>query len=210
MPVTIAIYEDNHNLRETISGFLNEYPEYQVVGAYVNGAGAFANTTSLLPDVAIVDIDMPEVDGIECTRQIKMANLSTQIIMHTVFEDDNKLFECLCAGANGYILKSATPDQLLDAINDVVKGGSPMSSVIARKVLDTFKQQSTATNAYNLSQREKEILDLLVKGYSYKMIASHSGIGFETVKTHLKNIYTKLHVTCGREAVAKAIKDRIV
>lgn len=207
----LAIYEDNHSLRETIVGFLSMYSQFSIVGNYPNGTEAVQNTLSAEPDIAIVDIDMPGTNGIECTRRIKQTRPQTQILIHTVFEDDNNLFDALCAGANGYILKSSSPEQLIQAIDDLNNGGAPMSPVIARKVIAAFnKPVVNKENPYKLSGREKEILEFLVKGYSYKMIAKECQISTETVKTHLKNIYAKLQVNCGTEAVAKAIKDQIV
>lgn len=207
----LAIYEDNHSLRETIVGFLSMYSQFNIVGNYPNGTEAVHNTVSTEPDIAIVDIDMPGTNGIECTRRIKQTRPQTQILIHTVFEDDNNLFDALCAGANGYILKSSSPEQLIQAIDDLHNGGAPMSPVIARKVIAAFNKPAVnKDNPYKLSSREKEILEFLVKGYSYKMIAKECQISTETVKTHLKNIYAKLQVNCGTEAVAKAIKDQIV
>jgi DNA-binding NarL/FixJ family response regulator len=166
----------------------------------------------LKPDVVIMDIDMPLVNGIDGTRLIKEILPEIQILIHTVFEDESKLFDCLCAGANGYILKKTSPEKFIDAIYEVLAGGSPMSPSIARKVFESFVNGNSKQIkiSYDLSKREKEILQLLVKGFSYKMIASECGISNDTVKTHLKNIYTKLHVNCGREAVAKALIDKII
>jgi DNA-binding NarL/FixJ family response regulator len=129
--------------------------------------------------------------------------------MYTVFEDDEKLFECLCAGANGYLLKKTPPAKLFDAIQEVLEGGAPMSPVIARKVLNTFQVKETS-NKYNLSPREIEVLQWLIKGYSIKIIAAEMNLAFDTVRSHLKNIYQKLHVNCGKEAIAKALSERIV
>ena len=129
--------------------------------------------------------------------------------MYTVFEDDEKLFECLCAGANGYLLKKTPPARLFDAIQEVLEGGAPMSPVIARKVLNTFQVKETS-NKYKLSPREIEVLQWLIKGYSIKIIAAEMNLAFDTVRSHLKNIYQKLHVNCGKEAIAKALSERIV
>jgi len=129
--------------------------------------------------------------------------------MYTVFEDDDKLFECLCAGANGYLLKKTAPAKLFDAIQEVLEGGAPMSPTIARKVLNSF-QTSKEANKYQLSPREIEVLQWLAKGYSIKLIAAEMFLAFDTVRSHLKNIYQKLHVNCGKEAIAKALSERIV
>ncbi|MEP6514358.1 MAG: response regulator transcription factor [Parafilimonas sp.] len=150
------------------------------------------------------------IHTIEGVRLIKETNPKTNIIMFTVFEDENKLFDCLAAGANGYILKNTPAPQLIQAIYEVCAGGAPMSPGIARKVLKSFEQKKNFSKDYHLSNREMQILELLVKGFSYKMIASECKIAMDTVRSHLKNIYTKLHVSCGKEAIAKALKDHIV
>jgi DNA-binding NarL/FixJ family response regulator len=149
------------------------------------------------------------VDGIAGLRIIKEKQPQTYIIMHTVFEDDERLFQCLCAGANGYILKNTSFVNLLEAIDNVLHGGAPLSPSIARKVLQSFQSTPAARLQYNLSERETEVLKYLVKGFSYKMIASACFISLDTVRGHIRNIYAKLHVNCGREAVAKALHDRI-
>ena len=152
---------------------------------------------------------MPGESGIKGVSLVKEARPQTAVIMYTVFEDDDKLFQCLCAGANGYLLKKTPPAQLFNAIQEVMEGGAPMSPIIARKVLNTF-QQKQYINQYNLSPRETEVLQLLIKGYSIKLIASELNIAFDTVRSHLKNIYQKLHVYCGKEAIAKALIEKIV
>ena len=161
------------------------------------------------PDVVIMDIDMPGKSGIDGVRMIKEARPETYVVMFTMFEDDDKLFRSLCAGANGYLLKKMSPDLLNEAIIEVMHGGAPMSPSIAKKVLHSF-QQPTKIIDYALSKREIEILQLLIEGYPNKQIASELFIAFDTVRTHLKNIYTKLHVNCGKEAIAKALKERII
>jgi DNA-binding NarL/FixJ family response regulator len=156
-----------------------------------------------------MDIDMPGKTGIDGVRMIKEARPETYVVMFTMFEDDDKLFRSLCAGANGYLLKKMSPDLLNEAIIEVMHGGAPMSPSIAKKVLHSF-QQSTKIIDYALSKREIEILQLLIEGYPTKQIASELFIAFDTVRTHLKNIYTKLHVNCGKEAISKALRERII
>ena len=155
-----------------------------------------------------MDIDLPGESGIKGVMKIKESYPNTAIIMYTVFEDDEKLFQCLCAGANGYLLKKTAPAKLIDAIKEVIEGGAPMSPSIAKKVLSSFQQGKS--NKYFLSAREIETLQLLIKGYSAKMIAAELKISFDTARYHLKNIYTKLHVNCGKEAIVKALGERIV
>lgn len=208
MPIKIVLFEDNDRLRESLA-YLLKMNEYDVVGDY-NQCGEAANIARVYePDVVLMDIDMPGDNGIKGVRMIKEARPQTSVIMYTVFEDDEKLFECLCAGANGYLLKKTPPARLFDAIQEVLEGGAPMSPVIARKVLNSFQVKETH-NKYRLSPREIEVLQWLIKGYSIKIIASEMNLAFDTVRSHLKNIYQKLHVNCGKEAIAKALSERIV
>ena len=209
MPLKILIFEDNVALRLSLKTLLMEVEGYTVAGDYSNCKNAKEITETILPDIVIMDIDMPEVNGIEGLKIIKETKPDTQIIMHTVFDDDQRLFDCLCYGASGYILKNTTFSKLIEAIDTVQKGGSPLSPLIARKVLNSFHQEEK-TNSYSLSKRELEILGLMVQGFSYKMIADACFISIDTVRGHVRNIYTKLHVNCGKAAVAKALKDKIV
>jgi len=189
--------------------FFQEVENYLLVGDYSNAEKADQIVREQQPDVVLMDIDMPGVNGIEGIHLIKNAMPETSIIMHTVFEDDQRLFESLCAGASGYLLKNTSFEQLMNAASEVLNGGAPMSPTIARKVLHKFQNQPQK-NKYNLSPRELEVLQLLVKGYSYKMIATENKVTLSTIQAQIKNIYTKLHVNCGREAVVLALKDKIV
>jgi DNA-binding NarL/FixJ family response regulator len=210
MATRIAIFEDNARLRESLTVLLSGVDGYTVCGDYENCAEAERVIREHQPDVVIMDIDMPGVDGIEGLRIIKEQRPETYIIMHTVLEDDDRLFQCLCGGANGYILKNSSFVHLLNAIENVLNGGAPLSPVIAKKVLHFFHPASPGRLQYHLSEREKEVLKYLVKGYSYKMIAGHCHISLDTVRGHIRNIYSKLHVNCGREAVSKALRDNIL
>jgi DNA-binding NarL/FixJ family response regulator len=210
MPTRIVIFEDNDRLRDSLRILLEGVEGYTVAGDFENCTGASDIAARLQPDVIIMDIDMPGTDGISGLRMIKECRPETHIIMHTVLEDEEKLFQCLCYGANGYILKNTSFVNLLEAIDNVLHGGAPLSPVIAKKVLQSFQQANSGKLLYNLSDREMEVLKYLVKGYSYKMIASACYISLDTVRGHIRNIYTKLHVNCGREAVAKALHDKIV
>lgn len=210
MSVRIVIFEDNARLRQSLAILLSGVDGYLICGDYENCADAAAVVNECQPDVVIMDIDMPGVDGITGLRIIKELRPQVYIIMHTVFEDDERLFECLCSGANGYILKNTSFVSLLDAIDNVLHGGAPLSPSIAKKVLQSFQSSSAGRLRYNLSDREAQVLGYLVKGFSYKMIASSCFISVDTVRGHIRNIYTKLHVNCGREAVAKALHDKIV
>jgi len=210
MLTSIVIFEDNQRLRQSLKILLEGVEGYKVNGDYENCENAEMIIDTHHPDVVIMDIDMPGVDGIEGLRIIKEKSPQTFIIMHTVLEDEERLFKCLCSGANGYILKNTSFVNLLDAIDNVLHGGAPLSPPIARKVLQSFQVNSSGRLTYNISEREAEVLRYLVKGYSYKMIAATCYISLDTVRGHIRNIYTKLHVNCGREAVAKALRDKIV
>jgi DNA-binding NarL/FixJ family response regulator len=208
MLAKIAIFEDNDRLRESLVCLL-KMNDYQVVGDYNHCTDAATIARVYEPDVVLMDIDMPGESGIKGVQLIKEARPRTAVVMYTVFEDDDKLFQCLCAGANGYLLKKTPPAKLFDAIQEVLEGGAPMSPTIARKVLNTFQAKPDG-NKYALSPREIEVLQWLTKGYSIKLIASEMNLAFDTIRSHLKNIYQKLHVNCGKEAIAKALSERIV
>jgi DNA-binding NarL/FixJ family response regulator len=204
----IILFEDNERLRESLA-YLLKMNGYEVAGDYSTCTEAATIARVYKPDVVLMDIDMPGESGITGVKKIKEARPETAVIMYTVFEDDDKLFQCLCAGANGYLLKKTPPAKLFEAIQDVMEGGAPMSPTIAKKVLSTF-QTRPESNKYHLSPKEIEVLQLLIKGYSIKQIAAEMFLAFDTIRTHLKNIYQKLHVNCGKEAIAKAIGERIV
>lgn len=206
----VAIYEDNGKLREQLSQYLNTQDDVKVIGAFPNALNITQDFREMRPDVVIMDIDMPGVDGVRAVKLCKECQPEVQIIMYTVFEDDDKLFDSLCAGADGYILKKSPPQMLTDAIHDVYAGGVPLSPNIARKVLSSFQSKGKEADQFKLTKRELEILHLLTKGYSYKQIAAECFIALDTVRKHVQHIYTKLHVRCGTEAVVKALKYRLV
>ena len=208
-PVKIILFEDDDQLRQLLVLLLAQSDQFTVVGDYADCRKCDFYALRDEPDVVIMDIDMPGKSGIEGVRMIKEARPETYVVMYTMFEDDDKLFKSLCAGANGYLLKKTAPDKLEAAIIDVIHGGAPMSPSIARKVLFSFQANKKITN-YDLSKREKEILQLLIEGYPTKQIASELFIAFDTVRTHLKNIYVKLHVNCGKEAISKTLRERII
>lgn len=208
MPSRLVIFEDNDALRESLVALFRGVDQIEVAGHYNNCLDAAGITLEKKPDVVLMDIDMPGKSGIEGVRIIKENRPQAAIIMFTVFEDTDRLFDCLCAGANGYLLKKTSPARLVEAIEEVLDGGSPMSPSIARKVLDSFHKSKN--NRYDLTPRELEVLQFLTRGYSTKMIAAEMNIAFDTSRFHLKNIYQKLHVNCGKEAIAKALGERIV
>lgn len=208
---TIIIFEDDDQLRDSLVALIgnSNSNDYTVVGNYSNAMEAATIIRRDKPEVVIMDINMPGKTGFDAVREIKEARPQTFIIMYTMFENDESLFSSLCAGANGYILKKTSPFKLFEAINDVMEGGAPMSPSIAKRVLQSFEIKSSAQE-YNITPREKDILQLLIKGYSIKIIASELKISFDTARTHLKNIYPKLHVNCGKEAIAKVLRERII
>ncbi|GAA3979615.1 response regulator [Mucilaginibacter dorajii] len=206
--ISLVLFEDNDRLRESLVFLLNNTEGFSVLADYNNCNDAASAVRIYKPDVVLMDIDMPGKTGVEGVRMVKEAMPFTAVIMFTVFEDEDKLFECLCAGANGYMLKKTPPGKLFEAIQEVKDGGAPMSPSIARKVLNSFKH--IRSTQYNLTPRELDVLQLLIKGYSSKMIASELTISFDTARSHLKNIYTKLHVNCGKEAISKALIERIL
>jgi DNA-binding NarL/FixJ family response regulator len=208
MAIKILIFDDNDRLRESLTYLLNGYEGYEVVGQFDHCGQAESQVIIHQPDVVLMDIDMPGRSGVEGVRAIKEQSPDTAVIMYTVFEDDEKLFQCLCAGANGYLLKKTPPQKLFDAIQEVIDGGAPMSPQIARKVMSSFHE--TPQNIYQLTTRENEVLQYLTKGYGNKQIASELFVSFDTIRSHLKNIYQKLHVNCGKEAIAKALREKIV
>lgn len=200
----VAIVEDDRGLRDQLTQILSAAPDVQFVGACRTGEEALEKIHLLRPDVMLMDIKLPGMSGIDCVAHIKRALPSIQIIMLTVYEDSESIFRALKAGADGYLVKSSPPELLLDAIDDVRRGGSPISSHIARKVVRHFHLAGQSSEeSQNLSPREKEVLDLLSSGYLYKEIADQLGIGAETVRTHVKNICEKLQVRNRVEAVAK-------
>lgn len=200
----VAIVEDDRGLREQLAQILGAAPDVRFVGACASGEEALERIPTLQPDVVLMDIKLPGMSGIECVAHLKRALPSLQILMLTVYEDSERIFRALKAGADGYLLKSSPPEVLLEAIDDVRRGGSPMSSPIARKVVRHFHLVGPSPEeSENLSPRELEVLRLLSAGYIYKEIADRLGIGIETVRTYVKNICEKMHVRNRVEAVAK-------
>lgn len=205
----ILIYEDNPRLRQSLELLLADGNYFEVRAAFDNCQQVEKDMLQYEPDVVIMDIDMPGMSGIEGVRRAKATLPRTKILMYTVFDDDDRIFTSICNGADGYLLKNTPPLKLVQALHDLVEGQAPMSPFVAQKVFSHFRQQTVRPD-YQLSNREKEILELLVEGNSYKMIAAKTNISVDTVKKHLQNIYHKLHVSCATEAVAKALRQNIV
>jgi DNA-binding NarL/FixJ family response regulator len=210
--IKVAIFEDNRSLREGLAAMIGGTPGFECVGAFPNCNNLLKNIALAKPDVILMDIGLPGIDGIEAVQMIKEEYPETKILMETIFDDDEKIFNSICAGAEGYILKHTSPAELMEAIKEIYEGGSPMTPSIANRVLKMVKNKpdTSAKESFDLSVREKEVLTYLVKGMSYKMIADSCFISIETVNVHIRNIYKKLHVHSKSEAVVKAIKGKIV
>lgn len=204
MRKTVIVVEDDRGLRDQLTQILENAPDIECLGAFPSAEEALPPILEKNPDVVLMDIKLPGMSGIQCVSEIKKARANMQIIMVTVYEDSERIFRALKAGANGYLVKSSPPEQLLEAIRDAYKGGAPMSSHIARKVVQHFHLLGPSpTETENLSPRERQVLDLLAMGFIYKEIGSKLDIGTETVRTYVKNICQKMHVRGRLEAVAK-------
>jgi len=211
MQIGIAVYEDNDNLRESLCNLITFSKDLLLLGNYARVDDVIHQVKELQPDVILMDIDMPGMNGIEAVKLIRSFNQQVQIIMLTVFDDNRHVLDAICAGASGYLLKKYISDHLTDAIAQVLQGEAPMSPGIARMVIQSMQQNiKPADNNYSLTQREKEILSNLSKGNSYKLIAADLSISIDTVRTHIKNIYEKLQVHTQTEAVSKAMNERLV
>lgn len=209
MEYSVLIFEDNDGLRAGLEDLVLLSGEFKLVGAYNNAVGAADLVHDARPDVVLMDIDMPQVNGIEAVKQIRKRNKKVYIIMLTVFDDNNNVFDAICAGASGYLLKKDVSEKLISSIKEVINGGAPMSPSVAKMVIASMQRRSSETE-YGFTNREKDILSSLCKGNSYKMIADELGISFETVRTYIKKIYDKLQVHSATEAVSKAINEGLV
>ena len=207
--IRVALVEDDDKIRNNLIDVLENSTDYRCIAAYSNAEDALRDIPEKLPDIVLMDINLPEMDGIECTKKLKTVLPELLIVMLTVYEDANKIFHSLQAGAVGYLLKLTPHQEILSALSDVAKGGSPMSAQIARKVVQSFHQPQKETNnsKAQLTNREEEILDLLSKGFLYKEIASELSISHDTVHNHLRKIYEKLQVHSRTEAVVKYLKN---
>lgn len=209
--IRVLIYEDNPQLREGLTMLIDGSEGFNVVAAYKNCNNILDEMEAWTPDVVLMDIDMPGINGIEGLKKIRQVSQDVKVLMLTVFDDNKSVFDALKSGANGYLLKKTPPAKLLEYIEDVASGGAPMTSSIATQVLKMFSELPQQNNTeYNLSEREKQVLNLLVNGYSYKMIAVEMFIAIDTVRSHIKKIYEKLQVNSKSEAVAKAFKDKLI
>jgi two-component system, NarL family, response regulator LiaR len=215
--IRVTIFEDYADMREILANLVESSDDFMLTGAYSNAMDVLNVVKKQKPDVILMDLQMPGLSGIEATRLVKNHFPNVQVLVQTMFDDNERVFAAICMGASGYILKSTPIDKILEAIADTYNGGSPMTPHIARKVLAMFAQAATPSlqpmvlqEYQELSPREKEVLSFLTKGMSYKMIADACSISYGTVNSHLKKIYEKLHVHSATEAVQKALLQKIV
>jgi DNA-binding NarL/FixJ family response regulator len=204
MPIRVFVYDDNESRRDSLKALLELTPEMEFLGAAADCSAVVDDISRNQPDVVLMDINMPNVDGIEGLRRIKKNHPQVKVLMQTVFDDSEKVFDSIRNGASGYILKKDSPQRILQAIHEVNEGGAVMNPGIAQKVLDYFQPKRINNR---LSERETEVLTLLAEGLSYKMVADKLGLSFHTVSTHTKNIYEKLHVASLGEAIAFYYKN---
>jgi DNA-binding NarL/FixJ family response regulator len=211
MSIRILLYDDSEALRISMEALIGEEPDFELMAAMPNAETIETDIVALKPDVVLMDIDMPAVNGVQAVKRIRKINEQLPVIMLTVFDDNENIFKAICAGASGYILKRYAGDEIPSAIRNVLSGGAPMTGSVAKKVLLMVPQAKTdEQEKSNLSTRETEILQFLVNGYSYKMIASEMKLSIDTVRFHIKKIYDKLHVHSATEAVSKAIKNKLI
>jgi DNA-binding NarL/FixJ family response regulator len=208
-PHTVAVVEDDTALRETLCEALSDADGWRLVASFGTAEEALPALEKAPPDIVLMDIQLPGMSGIECVRRLKACHPGLLVLMVTVYDNSDRVFDALAAGASGYLLKRDAPTKLLSALEDVAGGGAPMSSAIARKVVQHFQKEAPpADEDLHLTQREKQTLDLLIDGCLYKEIAHELGIGVETVRFHLQNIYKKLHVRTRTEAVVKYLRKK--
>jgi DNA-binding NarL/FixJ family response regulator len=211
--INVAIVEDNNTIREGLAALINGTEGYDCIGSFVDCESFLLNLKTLNVDVVLMDIALPGMNGIEGVKKAIVIKPDLDILMLTIYEESEVVFDALCAGACGYLVKKTPPSRLLEAIKEVNEGGSPMSSRIARQVIGAFKESKSISNdsdEFTLSNREKEVLNRLADGNNYQEIAEQLLISVDTVRHHIKNIYKKLHVHTQSEAVAKAIRKKII
>lgn len=209
MRTGVVIYEDNIFLRDSIAELISGSARFELLGAFENCNHISIDMQTLRPEVVLMDIEMAGTDGLQGLRLIRKLSSDIHVIMLTVFDDNDRVFEAICSGASGYLIKNTSPEKILEAIDDVLNGGAPMTSSVARKVLQLFPKAPSPSDEVNkLTARELQVLQLLVNGNSYKMIAAECTISIETVRTYIKRIYEKLQVHSATEAIAKAFPNR--
>lgn len=208
--IRVLLFDDNDDFTESLSTFINSADDMSVVAVANTGKNALKLVNYHQPDVVLMDIDMPIENGLQSLRSLRSAENNVCVIMLTVFDDNKRIFQAICTGASGYLLKSTPPEKIIDAIREAHNGGAPMTPTVAKQVLKLFSQPfHKSKDIETLTAREHDVLSFLVRGYSYKMAADELNIGIETLRFHIKNIYGKLHVNSKSEAVAKAIQNKI-
>jgi DNA-binding NarL/FixJ family response regulator len=213
MTIRTCLFDDSDGIRESLGHLLAHTDGIELTSVNAHAREVEQVIATEHPQVVLMDIDMPDVDGIEATRRVRAADPNVLVVMLTVFEEEERVYEALCAGAMGYLLKSTAPAELINAIRDVSTGGAPMTPSIARKVLQRLSRgpaPKPAAAATGLLPREREVLQCLVDGLSYKMVADRLGISINTVRSHIKHIYEKLHVRSNTEAVVKTLNERLL
>jgi len=211
MPISVAIVEDHPDILMGLAYTLQSSVKFRVVGKYASAEQCLEHINEAAPEVILMDINLPGMSGIEATARTKATHPRIEVVMITVHEDDDSLFRAICAGASGYITKPVLPERLAEAIEEAFTGGTPMSPHIARKVLELFRQHHPPPQSdYQLTPRELEVLNLLIQGDDYKQIADKLYLSLFTVRAHIRNIYDKLHVHSKSQAVAKALKERVI
>ncbi|MEI8204429.1 MAG: response regulator transcription factor [Bacteroidota bacterium] len=209
--INVSVFEDNDDLRDSLSMLIKGTPGFSLSGAYPHCNAIKDDLQTSIPDVILMDIEMPGIKGEEGVKIVKQLYPDIEVIMLTVFDDNQHIFDCIYNGASGYLLKKTSPAKIMEAIEDVMNGGAPMSSGIARKTLDLFRTPTLAAKAdYQLTTRETEVLKCISKGLSYKMVADELNMSIDTVRTHIRHTYEKLHVHSLNEAISKAINERLV
>jgi DNA-binding NarL/FixJ family response regulator len=210
-PIKVAIIEDHYKFREALEFLLNHTTGYQCVGSFRSMEEALEKIKFNLPDVALVDIGLPGMSGVEGVRILKERHPSVVLLINTVYDDDERIFQALCAGASGYLLKKTPPARLIESLNEAIAGGAPMSPEVARRVLALFREiRPPEHEDYQLTPHELRLLKLLTEGHSYKTAATELGVSVKTISFHLQKIYEKLQVHSKSEAVAKALRNRLV
>jgi DNA-binding NarL/FixJ family response regulator len=209
--IRILIFEDNLDFVDSLKELLSNAEGLELAGVYHNCKNVVKNVSFHQPDVVLMDIDMPIENGLQGLRSLRSVKNEVTVLMLTVFDDNERVFQAICHGASGYLLKRTPPEKIIEAIREAHTGGAPMTPSVAKQVLKLFSQPfQKSDELQTLTPREHDVLSLLVRGYSYKMAAGEMNVGIETLRFHIKNIYTKLHVNSKSEAVAKAIQNKIV
>ncbi len=208
MTISVSIVEDDSEVRGSLARLIGSSPGYRCVSEHASGESALQEIPRIKPNVILMDINLDGINGVECARRLKPMLPATQIIMLTVYQNTEHIFNALAAGATGYMLKQTKPDDLLNAVRDVHEGGSPMSSHIARKIVQSFQQKGKPDDdTQSLSPREAQVIELLAKGYLYKEVADTMGVSYATIHTHIRHIYEKLQVRSRTEAVVKHLSQ---